>query len=143
MTIDIKAKQAARGRGEKRVSDDRNPPIRILLVDDDDLALSAYRRILRRDFEVLCAESAEEALEVLASSPVDAVFSDYIMPGPNGIWLLEKLRTGHPGIVRVLISGGTVPDLQTHLDSGLVQFFFAKPLVLSSVRECLKQAGLL
>jgi DNA-binding NtrC family response regulator len=125
------------------VSEKRNPPIRILLVDDDDLALSAYRRILMRDFEVICSESAEEALEVLASSPIDAVFSDYIMPGPNGIWLMEQLRSHHPAIVRVLISGGTVPDLQTHLDSGLVQFFFAKPLVLSVVRECLKQVGLL
>jgi DNA-binding NtrC family response regulator len=125
------------------VSEKRDSPIRILLVDDDDLALSAYRRILVREFEVTCSESAEEALEALDSSPVDAVFSDYIMPGPNGIWLLEQLRSRHPTLVRVLISGGNVPDLQKHLDSGLVQFFFAKPLVLSTVRECLKQAGLL
>ena len=125
------------------MSKEKSQPIRILLVDDDDLALSAYRRILIREFEVVCAESAQEGLEMLGSSPIDAVFSDYIMPGPNGIWLMEQLRSRYPSIVRVLISGGTVPDLQTHLDTGLVQFFFAKPLVLSSVRECLEQAGLL
>ena len=125
------------------MSRSKNPPIRILLVDDDDLALSAYRRILIREFEVTCAESAEEGLATLSSSRFDAVFSDYLMPGPDGLWLMQQLRSLYPGIVRVLISGGTVPDLQTHLDTGLVQYFFAKPLVLSSVRKCLKQAGIL
>lgn len=120
-----------------------NPPVRILLVDDDDLALSAYRRVLARDYEVECAESAEEALEILGSSRFDAVFSDYMMPGPNGLWLLERLRSSYPTIVRILISGGTVPDLQNHMDTGLVQHFFAKPLVRSSVRDCLKKEGIL
>ena len=125
------------------MSQQKKPSIRVLLVDDDDLSLSFYRQILARDYEVECAESAPEAMKILEASSIDAVFSDYMMPGPNGLWLMEQLRSRYPTIARILISGGTVPDLQTHLGTGLVQYFFAKPLVRSTFRDCMQKAGLL
>ncbi|HWP98543.1 MAG TPA: hypothetical protein VN426_17005 [Syntrophomonadaceae bacterium] len=44
---------------------------RILLVDDDPLVISAYRRNLHSDYEVLTATSGLEGLEILGQeSPV-------------------------------------------------------------------------
>ena len=118
-------------------------PVVVLFVDDDQLYRRAYRRIIRKEFVTELAESADEAIRLLETGTFHAVVSDYSMPEHTGLWLMEQLKSRHPKILRILISGGNVPDLQKHLRSGLVQHFFSKPIHLDSVVDCMKDAGLL
>ena len=82
-----------------------SPPV-LLLVDDETRILSALHRTLRREgYEILSAESAAEALRILASRKVDLVLTDQKMPGMSGLELLEQVATRHPGVARLLITG--------------------------------------
>ena len=116
---------------------------RVLLVDDEPVALRTFRRLLASDFEVESAESADKALEFFEAGSFDAVISDYRMPGHRGVWLMEKVRALSPTTLRILISGGKVPDLEKHLSTGLVQHFLAKPISPEKLAAFLKTIGLL
>lgn len=85
---------------------------RILFVDDDRLIRTAYDRQLRARFDVVTAETGEEALAVLkAGPPFIAVMSDLQMPGMDGLALLDQVRSSYPETKRVLFSGKA--DLRT------------------------------
>lgn len=73
---------------------------RILVVDDDDIILTAVRRALSRvpEIEVVSATSGPEALEKLASSSFDLIISDFSMPLMHGGQLFAEVQTQHPAM---------------------------------------------
>ena len=65
----------------------------LLLVDDDAMNRDALsRRLARRGYTVLTAESGPLALELVGSHRVDAVLLDVMMPGMSGLETLRQLR---------------------------------------------------
>jgi putative nucleotidyltransferase with HDIG domain len=80
----------------------------VLFVDDEPLVLQGLRRMLRSQqlvWDMQFAGSGAEALALLDRSPVDVVVADMRMPGMDGAALLEAVRTRHPGVVRIVLSG--------------------------------------
>jgi DNA-binding NtrC family response regulator len=78
----------------------------VLIVDDEARILSSLRRVLRREgFEIVTAESAAEALRILAGRRVDAIVSDQKMPGGSGLALLAEASRRWPDAARMLITG--------------------------------------
>lgn len=79
--------------------------MRILTVDDDDIALEMLGNSLRAaGHEVEAASNGQEALEVLAQRHCRLVISDWDMPRMNGIELCQRLRAGdHSGYVYVIL----------------------------------------
>jgi len=78
----------------------------ILCVDDEENALILRRLVLEKSgFEVLTANSAREAQEVLASRSVDLILSDQLMPGITGTELARTVKPMYPQIPFVLVSG--------------------------------------
>ena len=69
--------------------------IRVLVVDDDAVDRYYPRSVLLQRFgaEVLEADSSVKALEILSQSPVDAIITDLLMPGMDGLQMLEFVRT--------------------------------------------------
>ena len=83
---------------------------RILVVDDEEAVRTAVSLNLRRGgMEVLLANSAEEALDQLASHPVDLVLTDVKMPGANGLELLTTIRKKRPELPVVVRGDKDVP----------------------------------
>jgi DNA-binding NtrC family response regulator len=77
----------------------------ILVVDDDD----GVRENLAELFElvgysILTAGSASEALKKLEDHDVDLLLTDYRMPGPNGVELIESARRIKPGLRAILMT---------------------------------------
>lgn len=77
----------------------------ILVVDDDD----GVRENLAELFELVgysiqTAGSASEALQKLADHDVDLLLTDYRMPGPNGVELIESARRMKPGLRAILMT---------------------------------------
>ena len=68
--------------------------IKILFVDDERNVLKSIRRLfLDEDYEIFCANSGEEGLEVLEEErPVHIIISDYKMPGMDGVEFLRQVR---------------------------------------------------
>jgi len=65
--------------------------VKLLFVDDDLDVLESLRDSLhryRRVWDVLLADDAQRALDLVASTPVDVVVTDLRMPGMSGTALL-------------------------------------------------------
>jgi CheY-like chemotaxis protein len=66
---------------------------RILVVDDNEMNRDVLsRRLQREGHTVKVAASGPEALELLYHEPFDVVLLDIIMPGMNGLQVLEQLK---------------------------------------------------
>jgi CheY-like chemotaxis protein len=78
----------------------------ILCVDDEENPLILRKLVLQKSgYEVVTAGSAKQALEVLASRSIDLVLSDQLMPGITGTELAQRVKTDHPRIPVVIVSG--------------------------------------
>jgi len=65
----------------------------ILVVDDEDIMREILEKLLTREgYHVRVAASGEEGLEFARSFPFDAVIVDVMMPGMDGLTLLEELK---------------------------------------------------
>jgi CheY-like chemotaxis protein len=82
-------------------------PSRILVVDDDVLiAMNTVDLIEDLGHAAVEANSGQAALEILASGvPLDAMITDFAMPGMNGVELANRARTLRPGLPILLASG--------------------------------------
>ncbi|MCL2713066.1 MAG: sigma-54 dependent transcriptional regulator [Alphaproteobacteria bacterium] len=77
----------------------------ILIVDDEVRSQEALRRVLRHDFEVLCAGSVAEAEKLLEGDIVHVILCDQRMPQESGVSFLKRVRELWPDPVRMIISG--------------------------------------
>ena len=78
----------------------------LLIVDDDTATLASLARAFRlAGHEATVCDNAARALELIQSHPFDLVFSDVVMPGKNGIQLLEDLHAAGTTVPVVMISG--------------------------------------
>ncbi|PWW82393.1 MULTISPECIES: response regulator [Prosthecochloris] len=91
--------------------------MKILVIDDDDAVLNYIREILRHDgFNVLTTDNGSTAFEKLARNcDVTAVITDIIMPEEEGIEIIKKIKSEHPHIKIVAISGGGKMSPQSYL----------------------------
>lgn len=78
----------------------------ILCVDDEENPLLLRKLVLQKaGYEVVTANSAKQALEVLGSRKVDLVLSDQLMPGTTGTELAQRVKSIHPRLPVVIVSG--------------------------------------
>ena len=80
---------------------------RILVVDDEVENLKALQRTLRASFEVVTANSAEEALPLLDKFEFSVVISDQRMPGMLGTDFLAKVAKISPDSTRIILTAFT------------------------------------
>ena len=89
--------------------------VRVVMVDDHVVVRDGLRTLLELSGFVQVvgtAVSAEEALDVVSSTPCDLVLVDVELPLNDGIWCTRELKAVHPGL-RVLL-------LTMHSDERLV-----------------------
>ena len=83
-----------------------SPKPHLLLIDDDPNTLASLSRAFRlQGFEATVCDSAARALELIRAQRFDVIFSDVVMPGKDGISLLEDLKAAGTTTPVVMISG--------------------------------------
>ncbi len=81
-------------------------PMTILLVDDETRFLATTQKVLaRKGVSALVAESGEQALAILESTPVHVVILDVKMPGMDGLATLSAMKSRHPQIDVIMLTG--------------------------------------
>ena len=109
----------------------------ILIVDDDRAAALLLETYLARfGFEILSAADADEALSTLAKRSVQAVVSDYNMPGTNGLELTALIKQQYPQIPVFIISGSLRPP---EAATAPIEGWFMKGEPISVLRDALVQ----
>jgi two-component system, NtrC family, response regulator len=88
------------------MTDTLNAATTILVVDDDRAFRVATRTLLEDEgFGVVVATNGEEALGILASTPVDLVITDMVMEKMTGLALLSRLHERHPDLPVIMVTG--------------------------------------
>jgi DNA-binding NtrC family response regulator len=116
-------------------------PKRVLVVDDElGVRMTLSGNLELEGYEVLEADSAEEALAVLARESVDLVLSDIRMPGMGGVALLRQVKAVHPQLPVVLMTAFTAEaNIEEAIGCG-VYTVLAKPFNLERAAELIARA---
>ena len=111
---------------------------KVLVVDDEeDLAILAEALLGNEGLDVVVANSAIAALEILAQDQdIDAIFSDVMMPGMTGLQLADAVREMYPRVKIVLTSGYTLPSLLADRETHYL--FAPKPYRIDTVMKLLR-----
>jgi DNA-binding response OmpR family regulator len=81
------------------------PPLRILLVDDEEDFLEATaKRLARRGFEVRTAARADAALAAVAEGWPGVVVLDVMLPDLNGMECLRRIKAAAPRLPVVMLT---------------------------------------
>ena len=101
----------------------------VLFVDDDPQILSAFKRGLRKRFDLKTAEGGAAGLETIDEhGPFAVVVSDQQMPEMDGIAFLRQVKQKSPLTVRMMLTGNA--DQKTAMDAvneGHIFRFLTKP----------------
>lgn len=77
--------------------------IKILIVDDDDAIRDSLSQFVKlAEYESFQADSAESALALLKSTPINVVITDIKLPGMDGLELTDQIKTDYDSDVIVM-----------------------------------------
>ena len=114
---------------------------KVLLVDDEQEFLDTLaERMRNRGMDVETTTSAEVALKQAEKVPYDAIVLDLMMPGMDGLQVLQILKKKNPDIQVILLTG------QATLSKGIEAMklgaldFIEKPADIKILTEKIKEA---
>jgi DNA-binding NtrC family response regulator len=101
----------------------------LLLIDDDPNTLASLSRAFRlAGYDATVCDSAARALELIRAERFDVIFSDVVMPGKDGISLLEDLKAAGVTAPVVMISGQASVETAVRATRLGAADFLEKPL---------------
>ncbi|MHB8995429.1 MAG: response regulator [Armatimonadota bacterium] len=110
---------------------------RVLLVEDEKSIREALTHFLTRDgYEVCCAESGEQALELIPQG-FDVLLTDLALGSVNGYQVADRFRQICPGGRAILLTGWGVDDVRNdELDLILIKPI-SGTMLLGAMRDML------
>ncbi len=117
------------------------PMPHILIVDDE----SGIRHMLslcfkKSGFRITCAEGAAEAFKLLLSEPFDAIVSDVMMPGEDGISFLGRVHETWPDLPVILMTGHAQMQMAVDAIKNGAFDFVCKPFDVDYMHKIVERA---
>jgi DNA-binding NtrC family response regulator len=114
---------------------------RVLIVDDEADGRDTLSQLVQAwDYDVRTAADGREAQRLALDWHPDAILSDLVMPGADGLWLLRALRSDLPDCPVVLLTGrGSVQMAVQAIKDGAYDFI-EKPVEASRLKVVLERA---
>ena len=112
--------------------------LRVLVVDDDRAVREmAAEMLMERGHSVMTAADGTEALAILDGpvaheEPFDLMLVDYVMPGMNGVSLIQAAQVLQPGLRALLVTGNAESQTAELIESAQVM---RKPFTIAQLEE--------
>ena len=114
----------------------------LLIVDDEPNVCDSVHDLLRREFRVLKAHSAQEGCRIMQEEEVHIVMSDQRMPQITGVELLAKVKSRYPQAVRMLFTGfADLESIIAAINQGHIYGFLKKPWQPEELEAAVRQAA--
>jgi CheY-like chemotaxis protein len=111
-------------------------PRRLLIIDDDPACRLTFGCLLRKlGHTVDEAESGAVGLAMLRQKPMDLVMTDLAMPGLTGWDVARLVKTMHPGLPVVLVTGGAHTISPEQPERAWVDAIIAKPCGVTEMQR--------
>lgn len=116
-------------------------PVKLLIVDDEkDFVEMFSLRLTHQGEKVHTAYSGEQALDLLAKTAIDVVILDIRMPGMDGIQTLKAIKTRHPLVEVILLTGhGSTETAVQGMKSGAFDYLM-KPADFKDINTKVSKA---
>lgn len=110
----------------------------ILVVDDDKLVRWSIRESLRGPYRVWAAESAEQALKMLARvKHLDAVLVDIRLPGASGYEFIQHVRASRPELKVFIMTAYDHDSAPRQAFSVRADGYLSKPFLMETLHDML------
>jgi CheY-like chemotaxis protein len=111
---------------------------KILVVDDDNaLRILLSKMLSRLGYEVASADGGENGLRILLKNGFDIVFSDYQMPGMDGIAFACRVKKCCPLTTVVIMTGAGRGSVLSR-NSSAVDAVISKPFTVAEIDETIQ-----
>lgn len=116
-------------------------PTRILIIDDEEVALSNLERILlKQGYRIFKANNGPDGLKMVREMPFDVVLTDLRMEEVDGQKILEECKQLHPETEVIVITGyATVDSAIAAIKTGAYHYI-SKPYRIDEVRKTVAEA---
>jgi DNA-binding response OmpR family regulator/Sec-independent protein translocase protein TatA len=114
---------------------------RVLVVEDNHEVrrmVTASIKSLGDEIDVMDVMSAEEALVINASLPLDLMILDIRLPGMSGLEMVTRMRKRKPDTKIILVTGMMDAAMRQLVSKAEVDAYFFKPLEISAFLEAVK-----
>lgn len=120
----------------------------VVVVDDDPAFCLLVCRFIRHaaGLEAQGFTDALKCLQAMENSPPDLLIADYVMPGIDGLAMLEQVKKMHPATDVIIVTGKADKDIAIRALKLGAYDFFEKPMrqeeLLATVRRALAYRAL-
>jgi CheY-like chemotaxis protein len=113
----------------------------LLLAEDDTESRFVYRKALEGEgYNIIDVADGSAALDVLEKESVDVLLTDVVMPGIDGIELLEKARQLQPHLRAIVMTGQPTPDAVIAAFRNQACDFLSKPFHVEELVDAVRSA---
>lgn len=115
---------------------------RILIIEDDSVAIKAFEEQLGDEFEIDYAFDGEEGLEKMKKDKPDLIILDIIMPKMPGFEVLQKIKRDpeHQNTPVIIVSNlGQDAEIEKGKKLGADEYFIKTELSLSTLLNKIKE----
>ena len=112
----------------------------ILIVEDEKAVRASYDVILGDDYDLVLAETADEALKILdRRADIGLLFLDYQLPGMNGLEFMEKFREKDFDTPVVVVTGKGSEEVAARFSEYQILRYMIKPFSPRQIIEIVEE----
>ena len=114
---------------------------KMLIIDDEEIVLKSCRKIFEAEgFEVVTTANPQEGLKLVSEHIFDVILVDWMMPGFDGMDVVEEIDKRSPNSAMVMISGYPSVGRATEAMKRGAMDYLAKPFRPEEIIEVVKKA---
>ena len=114
---------------------------KMLIIDDEEIVLKSCRKIFEAEgYEVVTTNNPQEGLKLAPTTHFDVILCDWMLPGFDGMNVVEELDRSSPNSAVVMISGYPTVGRATEAMKRGAMDYISKPFRPEEIIEIVKKA---